>query len=275
MAKKIVKVKIQNALRKIGLLPAAEYAQYLLRRWDLRKKNLAFVKAHPSFKLPPAYLAYDAYSAPDWNFYKSSGEGTADFLVGLIHRHLSDRKNVAVYEWGCGPGRVIRHLPAKLNTEDSVFGSDYNPETIAWCSKNLPEIQFSMNKLNPPLPYEDNKFDFAYCISVFTHLSAENGLMWAREIHRVLRPGGVFVLTTAGDFSFETDLVDEEKTEYKEKGIVTRGNFEEGKKMFLARHNPKYVREALLKDFEILEHKTAGFPFILQDYWLVKKRIDS
>lgn len=271
MISKIVKVKVQNLLRKTHLLKTTEYFQYLFRTWSLKKSNRDFVDSNPNFPLPPAHLAYDAYSAPDWNFYKKSGEGTANFLLEIIGKYLLDKKKIAVYEWGCGPGRVIRNLPAKLPNGSSVYGSDYNQETIEWCKKNLKEINFSLNELNPPLPYKDVQFDFAYCISVFTHLSETNGLMWADELYRVLKPGGLLVITTAGDYSYETDLLAHEKELYKERGIVTRGEYEEGKKMYLARHNPAYVKDTLLKKFEFLEHSTAGFPFISQDFWLVRK----
>jgi SAM-dependent methyltransferase len=166
---------------------------------------------------------------------------------------------------------VIRSLQAKLPASAKVYGSDYNPETIEWCTKNLQKINFSLNQLSPPLPYKNAQFDVAYCISVFTHLSELNGLSWADELHRVLKPGGLLVITTAGDYSFETDLLANEKEEYKDRGIVTRGEYEEGKKMYLARHNPTYVKNILLKKFEHLEHVTAGFPFIFQDFWLVRK----
>lgn len=271
MTGKLFKVKLQNFLRRVHLLKTVEHFQFVARTWSLRKKNRDFVLRNPDFPLPPAHLAYDAYSAPDWNFYKDSGEGTADFLAGIIKKQLGNKQDLAVLEWGCGPGRVIRHLPSRLGGKTACYGSDYNTETIAWCSANLPAIKFSLNDLTPPLPYEQSKFDFVYCISVFTHLSEETGLKWADELFRVLSPGGLLVITTAGDYSYETDLVGDEKNQYKNHGIVTRGEYEEGKKMYLARHSPAYVKDVLLKKFDFIEHVTAGFPFIAQDYWLVKK----
>jgi SAM-dependent methyltransferase len=271
MIPKIVKVKAQNFFRRLHLLSTLEYFQYLLRRFSLRKSNLEFVRANPAFSLPPPHLAYDAYSAPDWNFYKTSGEGTADFLAAIIFRYFPNTSELSVYEWGCGPGRVIRNLPSRLPAGAKIYGSDYNSETIEWCSKNLTSINFNLNELEPPLPFLNEKFQFIYCISVFTHLSESNGLIWAEELYRVLVPGGLLVITTAGDYSYETDLLQDEKDIYRKHGIVTRGEYQEGKKMYLARHNPSYVKSVLLKRFEFLEHSTAGFPFISQDFWLVRK----
>lgn len=46
------------------------------------------------------------------------------------------------------------------------------------------------------LPYEDGRFDAAFCISVIEHLPRERmrDALW--ELHRVLRPGGKLLLTT-------------------------------------------------------------------------------
>ena len=60
------------------------------------------------------------------------------------------------------------------------------------------------------------------------------------------------------------------KKKYESAGIVVSGKYEEGKKMFLARHSPKYIRETLLASFEILEHVPLGFPFMKQDYWVAR-----
>jgi SAM-dependent methyltransferase len=272
LTKKIIRVKIQDGLRKAGLLPLAEKARYYSKLWSLRGSNKIFIEQNPGFVLPPEHLAFDAYSAPDWTFYKSSGEGTAKFLATTIKKYLPAPHQVSsVYEWGCGPARVVRHLPHELGSSIEVYGTDYNPETITWCRASIPGVQFDLNGLNPPLPFTDNKFDFIYSISVFTHLSRETGLHWARELYRVLKPNGILLITTSGDNAYDQELLENEKIKYQNEGVVVRGNYEEGKKMYLARHNPRYVREELLKDFSIEEHSPAGFPFIAQDYWIARK----
>ncbi|HTF27965.1 MAG TPA: class I SAM-dependent methyltransferase [Flavitalea sp.] len=277
MIAKLHRVKVQNLLRKAGLLPLAEKLRYVLKVFSLKKNNKQFIKQNPYFVLPPPHLAFDAYSAPDWNFYKTSGEATAGFLANdIIEKYLDSVENpISVYEWGCGPARVIRHLPDLLRKNAMVFGSDYNKETIAWCSEKIKNVSFSVNNLNPPLLYKDNKFDFIYCISVFTHLSEITGLQWANELYRVLKPEGVLLITTSGDNAYETELLENERKEYKEKGVVVRGDYEEGKKMYLARHKPSYVKEKLLKSFTIEEYSAAGFPFIAQDYWVARKKTNK
>jgi ubiquinone/menaquinone biosynthesis C-methylase UbiE len=270
---KLFRVKIQRFLRYTHLLSITEKLRYYLKVLSLNKKNRAFISKFPAFVLPPADLAFDAYSAPDWFFYKHSGEGTAEFLKNLGNKYFTQEHPLnSIYEWGCGPARVIRHLPSILGQTVRVYGSDYNSETIEWCQKNLPGINFTLNELTPSLLFSNNFFDFIYSISVFTHLSEETGLSWAKELYRVLKPNGILLITTSSDSAYTQEMLVDEKKKYERKGVVVRGQYPEGKKMYLARHSPKYVRERLLNQFEILEHVPSGFPFIEQDYWIVRKK---
>jgi SAM-dependent methyltransferase len=52
--------------------------------------------------------------------------------------------------------------------------------------------------MNPPLPFEDASFDLVYSISVFTHLDEEMQDAWLNELKRVLRPGGILIITVHG-----------------------------------------------------------------------------
>lgn len=73
--------KIQQVLRKLKVLPIVEMFRYFLSVSKYHFKNKTFIANNPHFRLPPQFLAYDAYSAPDWNFYKKSGEETSFFLA--------------------------------------------------------------------------------------------------------------------------------------------------------------------------------------------------
>ncbi|HHC23785.1 MAG TPA: class I SAM-dependent methyltransferase [Desulfobacterales bacterium] len=47
-------------------------------------------------------------------------------------------------------------------------------------------------------PFRDHFFDFVYAMSVFTHLTEEAEKLWIRELSRIIRPGGCFMLTLRG-----------------------------------------------------------------------------
>ncbi len=85
--------------------------------------NKNFIKNHPDFPVPPSHLAYDAYNNIFWDGYYQSGINVATLLMDLVSTHL-DTKSVKIAEWGCGPARIIRHIPPKKsssNHEQDVF----------------------------------------------------------------------------------------------------------------------------------------------------------
>jgi ubiquinone/menaquinone biosynthesis C-methylase UbiE len=262
--------QIQFVLRSVGLLNFIEKFRFIFSVLRNARENRRFKIKNSNYKLPPQYLAYDAYSAPDWNFYKISGEETALALSKIAEHQLKNNGATHVLEWGCGPARVVRHLHNTFGKDSKVYGCDYNAETIKWCKKHIPDVTFVLNDLLPPLPFESSTFNFVYAISVFTHLSESVSKKWIDELYRVTRPGGVLVISTNGDSRMRF-LLSHELSAYKAAGLVIRDKFEEGKKMFWACHSPKYLKEILFKDFAILEYLPERFPYTGQDMWVLRK----
>jgi SAM-dependent methyltransferase len=129
-----------------------------------------------------------------------------------------------VLDWGCGCGRIARHWEPYVSSIE-LFGCDLNEPSVRWCRDNIPFGTFAVCGLRPPLPYPDGYFDVVYGISVLTHLMFDTHYLWMQEIWRLLRAGGVAVLTAhgpsilpimlaqvsrAGSASVEVTLVDEE-----------------------------------------------------------------
>lgn len=262
--------RAQQLLRRSGLLERADRIRFawswLRTGWD----NARFVREHPAFSLPPARLAFGAYSAPAWRFYKESGEDTARFLATTLRRHLGEIGPGAVLEWGCGPARVVRHLAPLLGPSVRVCGTDYDPQTVEWCREHIEGVEFVLNELRPPLAFEADSFDCAYSLSVLTHLSRESGEAWSRELARVVRPGGLVIVSTCGESRLPY-LLPRERQIFEADGIVVRGDVREGGKMFGAFHHPRFVRERLLGGLEILEHGPGGFPHLDQDLWVARR----
>jgi SAM-dependent methyltransferase len=267
---KQLKQKLWRVLRNSGLLSLADRANYLRTIVKYYRRRRLFCAENPGFKVPPRALAFDAYSAPEWNFYKKSGIGTAAFLAEIAGRYLLEQIEVHVLEWGCGPARVIRHIPSAFGANAKVYGSDYNEKTIVWCDQNIPDVHFSLNGLRPPLPFDEGFFDFIYSISVFTHLSEAVSFEWIHELHRIMHSGAVAVISTNGDAVLGSLLPDELES-YKSEGILIRGRVQEGKRLFSSFHSPDYLREKLFKDFEVLEFGSGKFPYTGQDVWVLRK----
>jgi ubiquinone/menaquinone biosynthesis C-methylase UbiE len=264
------KGQVSNILRKYRLIYLTDWVRYYIQRFNNRKINRDFRQTNPSVILPDDYLIYESFQLNYKKYYTESIE-TAQWIVNLINKHieLKDRK---ILDWGCGPGRVIRHLPSVIGNGCSYYGTDYNAKSIDWCSKNIPDIHFNTNTLEAKLPYEDNFFDIIYGISIFTHLSEQMHQEWYNELYRILKPGGLMLFTTHGDL-FRTKLTDNEIVNYNKGKLIVRGKVKEGHRTYSA-FQPTEFMENLFRNARILEHmipiQEKG-RVIPQDIWIIQK----
>jgi hypothetical protein len=110
--------------------------------------------------------------------------------------HGSGAAGGSIY-YVCSSGRVVRVLAAAYPDVD-WHGADPIPEAIDWAKDNLPGIAFEHGPERPPLPYSDAQFDVVFAISIWSHFAAPAGLAWLEEMRRIVRPGGMLLLTSAG-----------------------------------------------------------------------------
>ena len=99
-----------------------------------------------------------------------------------------------VLDWGCGCGRLTQHLVRRLPSA-RIIGIDIDGDNVEWCRNNIPGGEFDRIALLPPTGLPDQCCDLAIGISVVTHLSEAAEESWLRELDRVLRPGGIALLT--------------------------------------------------------------------------------
>ena len=109
----------------------------------------------------------------------------------------------SVLDWGCGCGRLTRHLGRY--TTAAIDGVDIDPYNVKWCSENLPGPAFTLVDPWKPLPFDDACFDFVIGHSVFTHLTEKAQFFWLDELARVLKPGGAALVTVMCSCSILTD----------------------------------------------------------------------
>ncbi|MGK7923116.1 MAG: methyltransferase, partial [Trichodesmium sp.] len=103
-----------------------------------------------------------------------------------------------ILDFGCGVGRYLMAFEPELLPHQKLFGCDVFAECAEWCQENIEFATVKNNNIQPPLPFENNQFDLINAISVFTHLSLDLQHLWAWDIYRVLRPGGILFMTLHG-----------------------------------------------------------------------------
>jgi len=221
---------------------------------------------------PPLKLVYKVAHTGDLEWFLRSGMLTAQAITGALTSIGRPLESFAsVLDYGCGCGRVLRHW--RDVTGPRFFGTDYNPEFIAWVQANLPFVTAKQNQLAPPLPFDDGAFDLIYAISVFTHWPDALQSEWMAELRRVLRPGGILLITTLGAYYAPT-LFDGEREQFEAGQLVARDQSLPGTNLCLAFHPERYVRQ-LASTFDMtvrLFQPEGALGAPKQDQWLLEKR---
>lgn len=132
-------------------------------------------------------------SAARYLAYGSTVAGRIELILSRYFRRPVESLEVVV-DWGVGCGRIARYFASRV---DKFIGLDIDTDNIEWCKSNLPG-SYIRNNLMPPLQLESASVDLLYGISVFTHLTHEAAVAWRDEIARVLRPGGICIITVHG-----------------------------------------------------------------------------
>jgi SAM-dependent methyltransferase len=158
--------------------------------------------------------------------------------VSISGRHMAEYRNVL--DWGCGCGRIARHL-SRLAHEFS--GCDIDTDNVAWCADHLPG-RYSVSSLRPSLPYKEGAFDLIYGVSVFTHFRPELEALWLAELQRVAVPGALLMMTVHGQTAVDYSLPEVAARRSLIKQIEREGIFCSGRNDQLdgyAAHEDEYV----------------------------------
>jgi len=134
------------------------------------------------------------------------------FCARLIQKKLTpDRYAVhrtvdRVLDLGCGNGRHAMYF-ARQGFKAS--GIDVSPQAIAWATdwaaREQLDVDFRVSDITE-LPYDDATFDAVVSHGVLDHVPGETAARAAREVRRVLKPGGLFYCDLRSNEDFECGI---------------------------------------------------------------------
>ncbi|MCK5164391.1 MAG: ArsR family transcriptional regulator [Desulfobacula sp.] len=128
--------------------------------------------------------------APQWDRLKKEVLGNFD-LNSIIKNKVSFHGNVS--DLGCGTGELIEILSNEVL--DKLIGIDYSPEMLEQARLRLSGTSNAELRLGELeyLPMKNQEIDTAIMNMVLHHISQPE--MSIAEVYRVLKPGGLFILS--------------------------------------------------------------------------------
>ncbi|WP_233234445.1 class I SAM-dependent methyltransferase [Bordetella sp. LUAb4] len=130
---------------------------------------------------------------------QSSGESPEFFSeykvqdVAALLRRTGLTKDIRILDFGAGIGNSVpyfrKHLP-----EADLTCVDVSARSLDVANKRFPGMAHYQEFDGKRLPLEDNTFDLVFTACVFHHIPESIHVPLFREISRVLKPGGKFVI---------------------------------------------------------------------------------
>jgi len=106
---------------------------------------------------------------------------------------LKPKQDETVLDFGCGVGRLSRHLAKRCKRVEAVDATPAMIETACANFENPSNITYRVLE-STVLPFASDSLDAAFTFWVLQHCGDDTLKRVLREIHRVLKPGGRFVL---------------------------------------------------------------------------------
>lgn len=210
--------------------------------------------------LPPRRLRF--IGSGDFRAIGHEFVGHATELTGLEPHHR-------VLDVGSGIGRFAIPLLDVLDERGSYEGFDIVPHGVRWCDEHVttanPRFRFRLADVANPeyrpegtpaeefrFPYDDDDFDVAVLMSVFTHMLPAAVENYLSELRRVLKPGGRALITYY--------LLNDEARRLIDEGRAALGFAHEGGGYRTT--NPDVPEEAIAYDEADVrgKHDRAGLP---------------
>ncbi|MGE4192813.1 MAG: methyltransferase domain-containing protein [Pseudodesulfovibrio sp.] len=139
-------------------------------------------------------------------------------------------KKSDILDVGCGMGRFSLPFIRYVGDEGSYAGLELMPPSVKYLEDNfvarfpnftVKRVEVFNDLYNPDcnvkaseyvFPFENDSFDMVFLQSVFTHMVTQDVTNYLRQMHRVLRPGGLCMITYFLIDEHSKRMISEKKT---------------------------------------------------------------
>lgn len=136
-----------------------------------------------------SWPSYDGIAAR----YDDVWGGRFEAVARLIWERVSPGPGALVLDVGTGTGIVPRAMGARLSDISGVTGCDRSAGMLSMAKGRMPALRLVVAEASA-LPFRQAVFDVATASFVLSHLRDYGAALL--EAHRVLKPGGTFVMTS-------------------------------------------------------------------------------
>jgi len=110
-------------------------------------------------------------------------------LLETLSRHVNAGEYVL--DLGCGGGKFTSWM---LQAGYTAQGMDISSNALEMAKRNNPDVTFELLAPDGSIPALDNTFAAVWCTEVIEHILDIH--LFLSEVRRVLKPGGILILTT-------------------------------------------------------------------------------
>jgi ubiquinone/menaquinone biosynthesis C-methylase UbiE len=219
------------------------------------------ISAPDGFAVPPALLIVEVAGRMTVADFLSEGLVAADGFCELAEKYGAPwGPNSHILDWGCGCGRVARHLLVRNQVQ--ITGIDVNPRQIEWAKNNLLGTFRTCNLLPPLSGIADQSFDGAFGFSVLTHLKGPTQRLWLFELSRVLKDGAITILTFHDENHEFLDVSGASRPALYRDGITWNYNFAEGSNALATFQTSQWLGNVATEaGFRVMEVKAPNASF--------------
>jgi 2-polyprenyl-3-methyl-5-hydroxy-6-metoxy-1,4-benzoquinol methylase len=149
---------------------------------------------------------------------------------------LVNKTNATIFEIGCGPGNITKHLIARRQ-DFKIYAIDVSTNMIQLAKANNPTANFSVMDCRE-IGSLTLKFDGIISGFCMPYLSKEDNSQFIRNCASLLEPGGIFYFSAI-------------KGNYSDSGFVAAST---GDQSYVYYYDEEYLQNELIKNnFETIE----------------------